>query len=654
MTRIFERTTRLIAASAIALTAVSSGTAQARPQAQQGGQAPETMVVIESEGLASMLTAEKDRHLREALALLPEKVEEFRGSVPDMQGVPRELSDSAFLMLSRPWRMAMTNKGFDQQTGRPGVGIVMSWSMPEEDGRDKAMMIHRAFGQAMAMSGAPMQVRESDAYPNMSAFTVPFMFPLPVDYGPREANDGWRYEIHVGDAPDPDASFDALPVDGAMKAKLRGSVDLASFTPFVNMFAGMAAIAGPQAINAIEDMRASGIIGEDAITIDFFAGELGDRGVSRFAMRGLGIERGQMLGFTDLTVSKSDMRVVPADATFAQIQKMEPQVQWNRLRKQFVSMLSEPRFEELMGQFKNMTGYDLETQVIPSIGNTTSFYLSDSTGGSSFLSSVLLVSLDDPETFHDFWVSLTGLVNGMIGEELAGEPIAIRFSHFEVDGTPVTQIQTPGLPLPFEPTFSVANGWLVAGATPQACHAAVRQVKSPGNGLAGNDAFAGATRGLPAMTSVAFVDSQRTVRDGYPYLTMLGSAVSNMVRPKSPDAPRQPGMVTPLYAEFVKGVKPSVTYTHWDGDDYITEMHADRSLLVNIASILGTGDMGDIASSMLLGGSIGAAIASEADDVVESIDNDWDEDWEDDWGEDHEDHHHDDEHDNEHANSGAH
>ena len=233
----------------------------------------------------------------------------------------------------------------------------------------------------------------------------------------------------------------------------------------------------------------------------------------------------------------------------------------------------------------------------------------------------------------------------MTAHEIAGEPFSFRFSNFEIDGTPFTQIQVPTIPVPVEPTFSVANGWLVAGLTPQACMAAVRQVSSSGGDITNNPSYRTAMAGTPDLTSVTFIDSARTIRDGYPYLTMLGSAVSNMVRPKSLDAPRALGMVTPLYADLIEDVKPYVNYTYWEGNDYVTEGRSDASILVNIAAMLGVGDIGDIASSMLVGGGIGAAIANE---TRGEVDRKWEEEWQEEeeweaheqWDEDEEDHHH--------------
>ncbi|MEQ9617477.1 MAG: hypothetical protein RLN60_05520 [Phycisphaerales bacterium] len=609
-------------------------------------QGVKTMIVVESAGLGELLPSEKDKALRDAIAMIPAKFGEFRATMPELQQIPEFMTDSAFTAISSPWRLAITDKGFDQNAGTPGVGLVMSFRMPNENGKAHADSMHQTISAMMQMSGMPMPIEQSAKYNSMSSFTVPFMFPLPVNFGPRQAGDGWRYEFHVGAVVDPDSAFADLPAAGGTNAVMRGKVDLSTFTPFVNMAANMAAIGGPEVVAMFDSLRESGLIGEDAITVDFVSGYQGNKSVGTFTMRGLGHERGVMMGLTDHVISAKDMAAVPADATFAEIKKIDFQTQWNNFRSQMEQFAGPELFTEVLAQFQQMTGFNFETQVLPSLGDTTVFYLSDSTGGSSWLSTVMAVSLKDAETFSSFWNSTTNIANTMIAQETAGQPFGAHIRHFEVNGTPFSQVQFPGLPVPLEPTFSVAGEWLVIGISPQACHAAVDQITSGRRNITANDAFAKATRGMPGSTYMLFIDSERTLRDGYPYVTMLGSMVANFVRENSLEGTRQgPGLLVPTYAQLADGVSASVMHSYWDGDDYVTTSVSDSSMLVNIASVLGIGDLGDIVSSMLIGGGIGASIAEQAHHT-----NDWQnwegEDWDDEW-EEHE-HEHEHEHEGDH------
>ena len=63
----------------------------------------------------------------------------------------------------------------------------------------------------------------------------------------------------------------------------------------------------------------------------------------------------------------------------------------------------------------------------------------------------------------------------------------------------------------------------------------------------------------------------------------------------------------PPIADLRRGARPFVSYSYWQGDDYVTECHSDRSMLVNACGVVGA------ASPIfpLVGAAIGAAAAQE-------------------------------------------
>src|SRR5690606_24824190 len=94
------------------------------------------------------------------------------------------------------------------------------------------------------------------------------------------------------------------------------------------------------------------------------------------------------------------------------------------------------------------------------------------------------------------------------------------------------------------------------------------------------------------LASISFVDSSRTIRDGYTLTSMVGSAMANLVRSpiaggRENAAAREPGLVVPPYRDLVAGAKPMVSVSYWSGDDLITEATGDRSVLVNGAATSG-------------------------------------------------------------------
>src|SRR5262249_36893971 len=137
--------------------------------------------------------------------------------------------------------------------------------------------------------------------------------------------------------------------------------------------------------------------------------------------------------------------------------------------------------------------------------------------------------------------------------------------------TQLFSLNFPGLPVPFEITYAFKGNWLIAGITPQATLAATRQGK--GKGIRDNAGFADIVGGKEIL-SFSFIDTPRTMRDGYQYVSLAGSALANAVR--SPiDAARDPGLIVPTFAELKAGAKPMVSFSYWRGDDLISESHSD-------------------------------------------------------------------------------
>jgi hypothetical protein len=162
----------------------------------------------------------------------------------------------------------------------------------------------------------------------------------------------------------------------------------------------------------------------------------------------------------------------------------------------------------------------------------------------------------------------------------------------------------PGLPVPLEITWTVAEGCLIFGATPHAVIAAVEHARGAGPTLLdnprfldmGGDAWQGATY-------VTFSDVPRLARSGYGLAQLACSALANGVRsPVNPQ--RDPGLILPAFDELVDGAKASVAVYRLDGDDLIGTFQADRSLLVNLCGGLGLIDQSGstVAMAAMAGG----------------------------------------------------
>jgi hypothetical protein len=183
----------------------------------------------------------------------------------------------------------------------------------------------------------------------------------------------------------------------------------------------------------------------------------------------------------------------------------------------------------------------------------------------------------------------------------------------------VYQFQGQGLPSPFEPTIAVGESWLVAGATTQALIAAVAHIDSNDGGLVDRPVFRDRLRGLAAeSTGFSFVDSQRTLQDGVPTLSMLTTFFEGLVR--SPGDADVIAPIAPPYAVLRDGIEPAISRSFWDGEDYVYRSEGDGSYLANLGAVLGVGDAGPLITGFIAGLAIGGEVGRRAGDLSGAMD----------------------------------
>jgi hypothetical protein len=201
---------------------------------------------------------------------------------------------------------------------------------------------------------------------------------------------------------------------------------------------------------------------------------------------------------------------------------------------------------------------------------------------------------------------------GMANSELSKPNTAkgyIRIRPWQDGDTHLFSINFPGLPVPFELTYALKGNWLIAGLTPQAALAAARQADTAkgGKGIRDNPAFQSVVGGKE-IVSFSFVDTPRTMREGYQFVSLAGSALANAVRSHT-DSSREPGLIVPTFGELKAGARPMVSFSYWRGDDMVSESHADRSMLVNATGAVGAAAPFFPVIAALIGG--GAAAANQ-------------------------------------------
>jgi prepilin-type processing-associated H-X9-DG protein len=163
-------------------------------------------------------------------------------------------------------------------------------------------------------------------------------------------------------------------------------------------------------------------------------------------------------------------------------------------------------------------------------------------------------------------------------------------------GLSLTTLTFPGLPIPLEISWTVSEGYLVAGATPHAVMAAVEHARGAGPSLLDNASFREMGGDLwEGASYLTFTDIPRLARSGYGLAQLACSAIANGVRsPANPQ--RDPGLILPRFNELIEGASASVSMYRLDGNDLVGTFQSDRSFLVNLCG--GLGVVGQSASSV--------------------------------------------------------
>lgn len=554
---------------AVVAGAVGASAAGAQPERERG--AP--FFVLEHGPLSEMVVSPKDRGLADALAMLPSRVAELPVQTPDMEPDAAEVINTILATVARPMRVAAFYDGDNPAGGFFGYGMVLS---VETSGRDEAERL-QAHVSGMLAQNARLSSKPSARWSSMVEVQLPLGT---LSYGPRRVGDGWRYEVIVGTVHDPDVE-DRAPEVGieGFEPFLHGRFEFSGLTPALTMAHMMAG--RPEVTRAYQQMERAGLVGPEAMTARYVAGYAPDKLVTVTVL-----ERARAyvdsLNLATEPLDAASLAAVPSDATLAYLARAD----LSSLTAALDQAAQNPEVADALAQFKAETGVDLRNDVLGSLGGTAGYYWSDSTGGGHLFSSVVLVSIKDRERFESAHKKLLAYANGLATHADLG-PGALKLSPWSDGEIRLASLQFRGLPVPLELTYAITDSWLVVAATPQGALAAARQASGRGDrGLTGNGALARHRPQGVAPVSLAFIDTERFLRGGYPYVSLAGSAVANLVR--SPIGERDFGIAVPPYRVLAEGVRPYVKVSYWRGDDLVVESHTDPSLLVNAAALGGS------------------------------------------------------------------
>ncbi len=571
--------------AALALVSLAGGVARAQDKpAPEQPRPMQTFLALERAPLGDFAVDPKDAALRSAIAMLPKRLSELPGEIPEMSQDDADMVRMIAQTIARRQRFAITFTPNFQAGGAMGYGIILSHPF---DNKGDADALEKRILDEIRKEHPAFEAKESQRFPSLTEVVIPV---APLRFGSREGRAGSSYDIIWGAVTDADAPFENLP-KATIKGTpiVRGVLDCKALTQLVGFMqtginAGMKD-SGQAPVQVGPELSQWGLIGQDAIKVAFEVAYTSDDLTSRAVASNMGKMMDQ-LGLDQLSLKPADLRVIPADAGAASLSVITPKP----LLKLVANLKARfPEARQGLEEFAQRTGVDLEHDIIAALGGQIAMYTSESTGGGGVGSSIAMIQFVDRDRFVASQAKLIGAVKAMMSDD----PEAAKFSKYirvrtwKLDGADVNSLTFPGLPVPLEISYAFTDRWLIVGLTPQAVSVAVRQAAGKGDeGLGTRKELASA---LPKgrLTSISFSDTPRKMRDGYTFTCLIGSGIANAMRSPA-DATREPGMLVPTFSELRAGARPTIGWSVYDAEaqTLTIESHADRSLLVNMSGAL--------------------------------------------------------------------
>jgi general secretion pathway protein G len=536
-------------------------------------------LLLRSAGLDAFLADPRDEALREALHMLEPRLFELPLEI-GFDGAPLETFMPLARLAVRPMELVV----IEDERARFGIAARLSVELLESE----TELVLERFTSLLEGAQAPVQLVERAGAGSLGTFSVAGE---PVRFGVsrRAEGDAPRFVLDWSDVGDASFELPDARLSGDARALFEFSLDSAGLSKLLDR----AAEAEPEAAKLVSVLEILGLLGDPAFSVSFALGDAGDRWITTGRVRnGAALARRlQRLpagGFDGRTA-----RLIPPDATFAMIQRSNLKGALAPARAILESQGQDP-----LPMIQQMIGIDVQAEILDPLGSESGFYTSRTTGGGGLASSVVFAAVEDEATLSATFHKLAGLANGAAAAVSRGY-VAVRSTR--IAEVPAWQVQFPGLPVPLEPCWALADGFLVAGATPQALQAALLRLRGGGRSLLDREEVRAVIgRRGPALLRLVFVDAAETLEDGYGWTALIASAIANGVR--SPrDASREPGLLLPTFETLSDGARSMVSAWFLDGEDLVLSGEMDRSSLVHLTMFLG-GPIAEMYVPMVIAG----------------------------------------------------
>ncbi len=555
----------LLAAPLAACGALSTGSDLPRGEEPMTNDAA---LVVYCAGLDALLADPRDAGLRRALSMADDRLLEL----PEELGEEPDVPLWAFELLADTFSAPLSLQLDPIEDADWSQGPQFTAQLTVHGTEAEVGSISSRFSKLLGMR-LPVETAPAEGFAGMR------LLPTPAGnaYFGVPAEDGSRFLATWGEPDLGELGLGSLDLPRGAEPTFAFKLDMGRFAPILETLLDQG---DPEAQMVKKQLTMFGLLGDHPMQITAATARVEDRTwfTARYANWVSMAEKTHSLVRDPLLAEEISM--VPEDATWAAVSKADlSSLLWT------LETMAPEEDVDLLGLVRSYVGIDLEKDLINTLGTTSGFYMSETTGGGGIASAVLFMSVVDSARLGETIDTLQGMLNDLAAEEADGYVEIRDWNHGE---TVCHSLVFPGLPVPFELSFALTEDWLFAAATPQALVAGLDHANEGGKGLLGARRFREAAIGsLDDLTSLNYTDTVGAMADGYGLAGLLFSALANGVRsPESSE--REPGMILPPYHELMEGACASVILTRIEGEDLVSVGMGDGSFVAGVTGFLGS------------------------------------------------------------------
>ncbi|MFT5285726.1 MAG: hypothetical protein ACI8TQ_001893 [Planctomycetota bacterium] len=402
--------------------------------------------------------------------------------------------------------------------------------------------------------------------------------PIPIPVHAWFADNDGDFVLEFGSVPPRTIVENELQLSDRSKVAAKFRLDVDKLASTVRTF-----ITSESDLKQFDDVLKMSQIGGQAFEV--ISGHDDGRSIQKTAIRNWGSSPIAQI-YSGSTVSVSALNMIPADVEWAMVGTSNASAVLTYFETVFKENV-DPDLDmiSMIGPMIGLPDFDINRDFVAHLGTSQGTFSSRAAGG-GFYSSVAFMDLSNDDAFA---ATLDQLEDQAVTMSAAATKGYFKLNRYDYNGVAMTSFQFGGLPIPVQPAYGISDGRLVMGISARAVEAAFDHAASGGPSLTAAPGFLEQLGGdLTKAQSVMYFDVPGLIGDGYFAMDLMTNLLANGVRSKTgaEGVVREPGQLLPSLADLKAGALPIVSMNWVEGNDLLSEMRMDRSMLVNSAALI--------------------------------------------------------------------